>query len=133
MYYTILCVTIVTHKNLLMKENIKNITTATKECPFRQTLDTLEGKWKFAIIYELFKKDKYRFKELERQIEGITSRMLIKELKALQQSDIISRKQYPTVPPKVEYSLTKHGATLEPIMTVMSEWGRQHLDRKKKK
>ncbi len=40
--------------------------------------------------------------------------------------------QSPTVPPKVEYSLTKHGATLEPIMTVMSEWGRQHLERKKK-
>ena len=115
-----------------MKKETKNIITATKECPFRQTLDTLEGKWKFAIIYELFKKDCFRFKELERQIEGITPRMLIKELKALEKSDIIRRKQYPTVPPKVEYSLTKHGSTLEPIMTVMSEWGRQHLERKKK-
>lgn len=116
-----------------MKKNIKNISTATKECPFRQTLETLDGKWKFAIIYELLKKDKYRFKELERQVEGITPRMLIKELKALEKSDIIRRKQYPTVPPKVEYSLTEHGTTLEPIMKVMSEWGLKHLERKKKK
>jgi len=116
-----------------MKKITKNISTATKECPFRQTLDTLDGKWKFAIIYELLKKDKYRFKELERQVEGITPRMLIKELKSLEKSDIINRKQYPTVPPKVEYSLTEHGITLEPIMTVMSEWGVKHLERKKKK
>lgn len=109
----------------------KTISTATMECPFRQTLDTLEGKWKFAIIYELLKKDTYRFKELERQIEGITARMLIKELKSLEKSDIIIRKQYPTVPPKVEYSLTPHGATLEPIMTSMTEWGKKHLKRAK--
>ncbi|MBA2248702.1 MAG: winged helix-turn-helix transcriptional regulator [Chitinophagaceae bacterium] len=96
-------------------------------------METLEGKWKFAIIYELLKKDCFRFKELERQIEGITPRMLIKELKALEKSDIISRKQYPTIPPKVEYALTKHGATLQPIMNVMHDWGKLHLDRKKKK
>ena len=111
----------------------KNVVIVTKECPFRQTLDTLEGKWKFAIIYELLKQDKYRFKELERQVEGITPRMLIKELKLLEKSDIINRKQYPTVPPKVEYSLTNHGKTLEPIMKIMSEWGTKHLNRKKKK
>ena len=133
MYNTILSVTFVLAKDFSMKKNIKNISTATKECPFRQTLDTLDGKWKFAIIYELLKKDKYRFKELERQVEGITPRMLIKELKSLEKSDIISRKQYPTVPPKVEYSLTEHGNTLEPIMKVMSEWGIKHLERKKKK
>ncbi len=113
-----------------MKINQKNISTSSKECPFRQTLDTLEGKWKFAIIYELLKKDKYRFKELERQVEGITPRMLIKELKSLEQSDIIRREQFPTIPPKVEYSLTEHGTTLEPIMTVMTEWGKRHLARK---
>ncbi|MEP6951725.1 MAG: helix-turn-helix domain-containing protein [Ginsengibacter sp.] len=116
-----------------MKKNIKNISAAAKECPFRQTLDTLDGKWKFAIIYELFKKNTYRFKELERQVEGITPRMLIKELKSLEKSDIISRKQYPAVPPKVEYSLTEHGITLEPIIKVMNEWGIKHLERKKKK
>ncbi len=119
-------------KHISMKKNIKNISTATKECPFRQTLNTLDGKWKFAIIYELCKKDKYRFKELERQIDGITPRMLIKELKALEKSDIITRKQFAEIPPRVEYSLTKHGATLQPIMSVMSDWGTQHLNRKKK-
>lgn len=115
-----------------MKKNIKKISTATKECPFRQTLDTLEGKWKFAIIYELMKNDKYRFKELERQVQGITPRMLIKELKALEKSDIIMRQQFPTIPPKVEYSLTEHGASLGPIMEVMTAWGVKHMQRKKK-
>ena len=81
-------------------------------------------------FYELLKKETYRFKELERQIEGITPRMLIKELKSLEQSDIINRKQYPTVPPKVEYSLTDHGMSLKPIMNIMSEWGSKHLKRK---
>jgi DNA-binding HxlR family transcriptional regulator len=116
-----------------MKKNIKITLKATHECPFRQTLETLDGKWKFAIIYELLKQDTFRFKELERQVEGITPRMLIKELKLLEKSDIISRKQYPTVPPKVEYSLTNHGKTLEPIMNIMQEWGAKHLERKKKK
>ncbi|GAC1594891.1 MAG: helix-turn-helix domain-containing protein [Ginsengibacter sp.] len=116
-----------------MQKNKKEITTASSQCPFRQTLDTLDGKWKFAIIYELFKKETYRFKELERQIEGITARMLIKELKSLEQSDIISRKQYPTVPPKVEYSLTEYGASLEPIMKVMTEWGKKHMLRNENK
>lgn len=113
-----------------MEKIKKKIETASKECPFRQTLDTLDGKWKFAIIYELLKKNVFRFKELERQIEGITPRMLIKELKALESSDIVQRKQYPTVPPKVEYSLTEYGETLKPIMHVMSEWGVAHLKRK---
>ncbi len=131
MYNTIQIVTIVPVNSFSMKKDQKIISKATKECPFRQTLDTLEGKWKFAIIYELLKKDKYRFKELERQVEGITSRMLIKELKSLEQSDIIRREQFPTIPPKVEYSLTKHGATLEPIMSIMTEWGKKHLERKK--
>lgn len=115
-----------------MQKINKNISRASKECPFRQTLDTLDGKWKFAIIYELLKKESYRFKELERQITGITPRMLIKELKSLEKSDIINRKQYPTVPPKVEYSLTEYGNTLKPIMVVMSEWGERHLSRKQK-
>ena len=132
MYNTILYVTFVFIIALHMDKIKKEIETATNLCPFRQTLDTLDGKWKFAIIYELLKKDQYRFKELERQIEGITPRMLIKELKALEKSDIIHRKQYPTVPPKVEYSLTKHGATLKPIMNVMSEWGLKHMNRKEK-
>ncbi len=119
-------------KHINMKKNTKKNSTATRECPFRQTLNTLDGKWKFAIIYELCKKDKFRFKELERQIEGITPRMLIKELKALEKSDIITRKQFAEMPPRVEYSLTKHGATLQPIMSIMSDWGTQHLNRKKK-
>lgn len=117
----------------MQKSSKKNHSKTSIECPFQQTLDILDGKWKFAIIYELMKREKFRFKELEREVAGITPRMLIKELKSLEKSDIISRKQYPIIPPKVEYSLTDHGASLKPIMNVMTDWGVKHLERTKKK
>lgn len=96
-------------------------------CPFRYTLNVLKGKWRFAIIYSLLKKDTLRFKELERDIEGITSRMLIKELKELEKEKVIKRKAYATVPPTVEYSLTPYGKTLDSIIKAMHHWGEIHL------
>ena len=96
-------------------------------CPFRYTLNVLKGKWRFAIIYSLLKKDTLRFKELERDISGITSRMLIKELKELEKEKVIKRKAYATVPPTVEYSLTPYGKTLDSIIKAMHQWGESHL------
>ena len=111
-----------------MKKNDKS----SIECPFRYTLDVLEGKWKFAIIYSLLKRGTLRFKELERDVNGITSRMLIKELKMLEKNDIVKRKAYATVPPTVEYSLTACGKTLEPIIATLQQWGEQHISLKGK-
>lgn len=96
-------------------------------CPFRYTLEVLEGKWRFAIIYSLLKKGTLRFKELERDVQGITPRMLIKELKELEKQKVVKRKAYATVPPTVEYSLTEYGATLQPIIQSMHAWGETHL------
>jgi len=98
------------------------------ECPFRATLDLLEGKWKFSIIYSLLKKGTLRFKELEREVGGISPRMLIAALKELEAGDIVHRQPYATVPPTVEYSLTECGRTLEPIITAIREWGEQHIE-----
>lgn len=112
-----------------MKENAKT----SVECPFRYTLNVLEGKWKFPIIYSLFNKGTLRFKELERDVEGITSRMLIKELKMLEKNGIVKRKAYATVPPTVEYSLTECGRTLEPIINTLQVWGEEHLGKQKGK
>ncbi len=95
-------------------------------CPFRYTLNVLKGKWRFAIIYSLLKKNTLRFKELERDIDGITARMLIKELKDLEKEKVIKRKAYATVPPTVEYSLTEYGKTLSPIIQSMQQWGEIH-------
>ncbi|RPD47107.1 transcriptional regulator [Hymenobacter sediminis] len=96
------------------------------QCAFRQTLDVLEGKWKFAIIYSLLKHDKLRFKELERDVAGITARMLVKELKLLETHDIVRRQAFATVPPTVEYSLTECGRSLLPVIRAIQTWGEQN-------
>ncbi|TGE25910.1 transcriptional regulator [Hymenobacter aquaticus] len=98
------------------------------DCPFRQTLDVLEGKWKFAIIHSLLLHGTMRFKALERDVAGITARMLIKELKLLEAHGIVSRRAYATVPPTVEYTLTECGQSLEPVIQAIQAWGVQNRD-----
>lgn len=95
-------------------------------CPVRTTLDMIGGKWSFAIIYSLLEGTK-RFKELERSIEGINTRMLVKELKALESWGIINRKAYAEVPPKVEYSLTEKGLELQPVLTEIQNWALKYI------
>jgi DNA-binding HxlR family transcriptional regulator len=94
-------------------------------CPVRSTLDLIGNKWSFVIIYTLLSGTK-RFKELERAIEGINTRMLVKELKALENADIIIRKAYATVPPTVEYSLTQKGKELESVLVEIKDWALKH-------
>ena len=95
-------------------------------CPFHLAMNTLEGKWKFAILYVLLDKGTLRFKELERAIPDISTRMLVKELKHLEGKKIIRRVPYATVPPKVEYSLTEIGKSLQPVITSISDWGKSY-------
>lgn len=83
------------------------------------------GKWAFAIIYTLMD-GKKRFSELERSISGISTRMLVKELKSLEKSKIISRNAFASVPPTVEYSLTEKGFALKPVFTQIQVWAKQH-------
>ncbi|MFH6565582.1 MULTISPECIES: winged helix-turn-helix transcriptional regulator [Pseudomonas] len=88
------------------------------------TLRVLEGKWKIVIINELMaaKGRPLRFSELERLIPDVTQKMLIQQLKGLQQDDIIRRTVYPQVPPRVEYALTTLGHALGPAMTALIDW-----------
>lgn len=97
------------------------------QCPFHLAMSVLEGKWKFAILYVLSAQGTLRFKELERAIPDISSRMLTKELKHLEQKGIVFRKAYATVPPKVEYSLTKMGQSTAPVIAAISKWGEQYF------
>ncbi len=92
-------------------------------CPFHLAMNTLEGKWKFAILFVLMDKVTLRFKELERSIPDISTRMLVKELKHLEEKKVVNRKAYATVPPKVEYSLSKIGKSLKPVIESISSWG----------
>ena len=84
-------------------------------------LRVLGGKWKLHILTNLYD-GKKRFKELERKITGISPKMLIKELKDLEATGIVNRQTFNTVPITVEYSLTKEGLTLKPILDEMKSW-----------
>ena len=96
------------------------------ECPITRTMELIGGKWSLPIVYMLMKETK-RFKELERSIEGINTRMLVKELKQLEECGIISRKVFAEVPPRVEYSLTEKGQALKNVLVEMQSWGKKFV------
>ncbi|MEM7715479.1 MAG: helix-turn-helix domain-containing protein [Cyanobacteria bacterium P01_A01_bin.68] len=96
-------------------------------CSVEATLAVIGGRWKPVIIFNLLQNDVLRFGELKRKIEGVTQRMLTNQLRELEKDKIIARKVYAEVPPRVEYSLTDYGRTLEPIMISMRDWGAEHM------
>lgn len=96
------------------------------ECStIKVSLDVMGGKWKPLILY-LLQKETLRFSELQKKIDNITQKMLAQQLRELEADGVVNRKVYPEVPPKVEYSLTKHGKTLIPMLLTMEKWGREH-------
>ncbi|GAF64751.1 putative transcriptional regulator [Bacillus sp. TS-2] len=95
-------------------------------CKADTALDVLVGKWTHKILYQLIKNETMRFNELKRAITGITQKVLTAELRELEEQDIVIRKIYAQIPPKVEYSLTGYGATLIPILEAMDQWGKNH-------
>ncbi|GEL77681.1 winged helix-turn-helix transcriptional regulator [Tenuibacillus multivorans] len=103
------------------------------ECLVEDALGILVGKWKPIILLHLLQKGTLRFSELKHSMPGITQKMLTKQLRELEDEDIISRIVYPQVPPKVEYSITEYGKGLEPILEAMHEWGKKHTLHKMEK
>ncbi len=95
-----------------------------KTCSLREVLDIIGGKWSMPIIY-ILSKGKMRFKELERSVEGINTRMLVKELKNMELNGILSRQVFATVPPTVEYTLTEKGEKLLPSIISLHKWGEE--------
>lgn len=96
--------------------------------PIRDTLDLVGGKWKLPITHALAN-GPLRFKELQREIGGVTARMLSKELKELELNELVKREVYATSPVTVEYSLTEYGKSLKPVVTALFKWGTSHRDR----
>lgn len=96
------------------------------ECPITATIDVIGGKWKPPIIWLLLK-GSMRFGELSKTMPDIALKVLSKQLKELEADGIITRKAYPEVPPRVEYSLTEKGASLRPALTLLSEWSETYL------
>lgn len=97
-------------------------------CPVKLTTDVIGGKWKPLILFYLESGTK-RFGELRKLIPGMTKKMLTQHLRDLERDEVLHRKVYAEVPPKVEYSLTKHGESLKPILKLMSAWGTKHRKR----
>lgn len=97
-----------------------------KRCPVEYSVDILGGKWKFPIIYALMRLGVLRFKELERELGGITPKMLTTQLKSLEADGLVSRKPYATVPPTVEYQLTAVGESIRPLVAELTKWGLYH-------
>ena len=94
-------------------------------CAVETTLAVIGGKWKVLVIYYLREGTK-RFNELHRSLTGISHRTLVKQLRELERDGIITRKIYQQIPPKVEYSLTKKGRGLEPVLAAMHSWGESY-------
>ena len=102
----------------------KKLIISDKTCTLKEVLDIIGGKWAMPIIY-ILSKGKMRFKEIERSIDGINTRMLVKELKNMEANGIITREVFATVPPTVEYTLTAKGQKLLPSIISLHSWGQE--------
>ena len=99
-------------------------------CPVEATLDLIGGRWKGVILFNLIG-GPVRFNELRRRMPDVSQRVMTRQLRELEAADIVSRTLTPTVPPRVDYALTEHGATLAPVIQAMRDWGHVYLDAKK--
>lgn len=96
-------------------------------CSIEAAIEVIGGKWKGIILYHL--NSTKRFNELQKLMPKITQRMLTKQLRELERDGVILRKVYAEVPPKVEYSLTEFGRTLQPILKELEHWGNKYLQK----
>lgn len=106
---------------------MENLCYVSNKEPFEYTLSIISGKWKLKVIYLLACSGTLRYGELKKNIEGITHKMLSSQLKELENENIILRKEYPQIPPKVEYSLAAKGKSLIPIVRDMCKWGKENI------
>lgn len=95
-------------------------------CYFELTLDIIGGKWKPIILYYINSNKVARHSELKRFIPSINERMLTRQLRELEDDNLINRVIYPVVPPKVEYTLTEIGKDLIPILELLVKWGKNY-------
>src|SRR5690606_18719332 len=95
-------------------------------CEKELTLAVIGGKWKVIILWNLGLEGTKRFSELKRQIPHITQKMLTNQLRELEEDQLVERKVFAEVPPRVEYSLSEYGKTLMPLLHAMYDWGKNY-------
>jgi DNA-binding HxlR family transcriptional regulator len=97
-------------------------------CSVEAALEIIGGKWKGVILFHLLGGTK-RFNELRRLVPKVTQRMLTLQLRELEADGVVERKIYQQIPPRVDYSLTNFGYSLEPILLLIRDWGDQHSEK----
>jgi len=101
----------------------------TPRCPIRTTLELIGGKWKLIILQQLISSEELRLSELKKLIPDISEKMLIQELKTLVQSELVNRKNYGEVPPRVGYSISAKGIQVKPLIEEMANFGKKYDNR----
>lgn len=96
-------------------------------CPVRNVIARFGNKWALLVILILSENKVLRFSELKKMIPDVSSRMLSSTLRTLEADGLVSRKVYPEVPPKVEYSLTETGLSLVSFIVQLTEWAQKHM------
>ena len=91
-------------------------------CPLQEVADALERKWSFQLIYEIGNHNKIRFNDLQKELVHISPKTLSDTLKKLEIGNLINKKSFNQIPPKVEYSLSEDGLTLHPIIVSLLKW-----------
>ncbi|WP_239003861.1 winged helix-turn-helix transcriptional regulator [Nocardia panacis] len=98
-------------------------------CGIDAAMDVVGGKWKSLILWELAERGVRRFGELRRGLPGISEKMLIQQLRELEEDGVVAREIYREVPPRVEYRLTESGAALNAALEPLGAWGRRRIER----
>ncbi|MBA4163464.1 MAG: transcriptional regulator [Erythrobacter sp.] len=93
--------------------------------PVERALKVISGRWKAIILYQLFEGPK-RLSELRRILPSVTQKVMIQQLREMEAHGLVTRKIFAQVPPRVDYSATALGLSLEPVILALCEWGRAH-------
>ncbi|MBQ8006292.1 MAG: helix-turn-helix transcriptional regulator [Lachnospiraceae bacterium] len=95
------------------------------DCPVATTVSLIGSKWKLLIMRNLLARP-WRFNELQKNLEGISQKVLTDSLRSMEADGIITRTVFPAVPPRVEYALSQLGESMRPIIKSMEEWGLEY-------
>jgi DNA-binding HxlR family transcriptional regulator len=100
----------------------------TEACPIEEFMDMLRGRWKVFILWELIQKPR-RSSELRRSIPPVTQKVFVEQIRDLEESGLVKRTIYPSVPPRVEYEVTPLGQSLREILKTMCHWSSENMEK----
>ncbi|MEU4762516.1 helix-turn-helix domain-containing protein [Actinosynnema sp. NPDC023794] len=98
-------------------------------CGIDAAMDVVSGKWKSLILWDLAEHGVRRFAQLRRGLPGVSEKMLVQQLRELEEDGLVHREVFPEVPPRVEYALTGHGESLNEALAALGVWGAERIER----